>query len=207
MTQEGVPQNLLYFYNDPSCAFMSISDCPAERLDALLDGKNDGNAFFASRFSREKRKQYLQHRAVIEERLLADFVAKGGSPGRRFPYYAYLSFQTYAEMRPSLAGTPFDDSMCLEMPLSEFPSDVISFTYEDSVLSYGLALHPEGLDEWARSLPVKPCHGVLYLLEEIENAIKQHGFPANCYEAQIWDDAPLEKYRQEIERRQHQHPR
>ena len=87
MTKGAIPENLLYFYNDPGCVFMSISDCPPGRLDAVLDGKNDGNAFFASRFSREKREQYLQHRAVIEERLFADFVAKGGTPKRRFPYY------------------------------------------------------------------------------------------------------------------------
>ena len=104
-------------------------------------------------------------------------------------------------MQPSLLGTPFADSLCLAMPLSGFPSEIISFIYEDSGLSYGLAFHPEGLDEWARSLPVKPCDGVLYRLEEIGDAIAEYGFPANCYEAEIWDDAPLEKYRQEVRRR------
>jgi len=198
MTKRSIPQNLLYFYNDPECVFMSISDCPKASLDALLDQKNEGNTFFASRFSREERERYLQHRAVIEERLYADFIAKGGKPNRRTPYYAYLSYQTYAEMQPSLVGTPFADSMCLEMPLREFQSDIISFTYEDSGLSYGLVFHPQGLEEWARRLPVKPCHGVLYRLEDLEEAIAQHGFPANCYEAQVWDDEPLEKYRHQI---------
>jgi len=181
---------------------MSISDCPAEQLDAVFDGKNDDNAFFATRFSRKERGRYLQHRAVIEERLLADFMAKGGKPKRRFPYYAYLSFQTYEEMQPSLAGTPFGGSACLEMPLAEFPSETISFTYEDSCISYGLVFHPQGLGEPVRGLPVKPCHGVLYRLEELGEVIEKHGFPANCYEAQIWDDAPLGRYRREIERRQ-----
>ena len=198
MTESPIPQNLLYFYNDPECVFMSISDCPQAHLDAVLDRKNERNTFFASRFSRQKRERYLRHRAVIEQRLFADFVAKGGKPGRRCPYYAYLSFQTYAEMRAGLVGTPFADSMCLEMPLSEFRSEIISFTYEDSALSYGLVFHPEGLEAWARSMPVKPCHGVLYRVEELEKAIEEHGFPANCYEAQIWDDAPLDKYRRAI---------
>ena len=101
-------------------------------------------------------------------------------------------------------GTPFADSMCLEMLLSDFPSEIISFTYEDSALSYGLVFHPEGLDAWARRMPAKPCHGVLYRLEELEKAIEEYGFPANCYEAQIWDDAPLDKYRQGITRPRHQ---
>jgi len=206
MTESAIPEHLLYFYNDPACAFMSISDCPARRVDVVLDEKNEGNTFFASRFSREKRKQYLQHRALIEARLWADFVAKGGKPKRRFPYYAYLSIQTYAEMRPSLAGTGFADSMCLEMALSDFPSDIISFTYEDSCLSYGLVFHPEGLEEGTRGWPVVPGYGVLFRLEELGDAIGKYGFPANCYEAQIWDDAPLREYRRKIKARQQSDP-
>ena len=204
MTKHPIPNNLLYFYSDAECPFMSISDCPEAQRDALLDGKNERNAFFASRFSRENRRKYLEHRRLIEERLLADFIAKGGEPRRQHPYYAYLSRDTHAESLPRLAGTPFADAMCIEMGLTEFLSGTISFTYEDSCISYGLAFHPEGLSEWAQRLPVKPCHGVLYRLEELGAAIEEHGFPANCYEAQIWDDAPLEKYRQEIERRRQQ---
>ena len=96
----------------------------------------------------------------------------------------------------------------LQILLSLFGTDMISFTYPDSMLSLAIATDTTGREDLYR----KPIHGQVFTLEEIIEVIQEYGMPGDKWkteehwrydrfiEAQVWDDRPIWKF---VERTNH----
>lgn len=135
---------------------------------------------------------YLPRRRQIEQTMLKQLVGQGGRQIRDIPHYVILGTWSHWENDDGF------DSVAI--PLGAFPSEVISFTYPDSWVSFvGERLSGE-------PLPRFPYHGRIYRLDELESLVREHGLPGERWrteeqrrmetyiEAQIWDDLPLREY-------------
>ncbi len=137
--------------------------------------------------------EYLQERRVIEAWLREEFRSKRGRILTEHPIYFYLG-----DLPEDSASCTIDSSTHeIRVPLSIFDRDTVSFTYPDSMISYGIS-HQE------RGRPYrKPYHGQVFTYEEMEQALATYGFPGESskrhlqtsydrvIEMQIWDSAPL----------------
>jgi hypothetical protein len=87
----------------------------------------------------------------------------------------------------------------LQIPLSLFNSDMVSFTYPDSMPSLAIATDPTGRGDLYR----KPIHAQVFTLEEIVEVVQEYGMPGDKWKTeehwrydrfikvQVWDDRPI----------------
>lgn len=85
----------------------------------------------------------------------------------------------------------------LKLALNEFPKDVISFTYPDSMATMVLANDPEYYE---------PFHGKVFTYDEIIQVVKEYGFPKDeagktskflypkYIEMQLWSNGPIKRH-------------
>ncbi|WP_237179043.1 hypothetical protein [Paenibacillus sp. MMS18-CY102] len=125
---------------------------------------------------------YLQIRRGLETKTRELFISKGGKPSRKYPHYMTLG------QCPWLLDW-YPAGKQLEIPLTEFEAQTVSFTYGD--------LFPT-----MRCQDGKPYRNQVYTLIEIRHVIDQFGLPQEWnadgsngperyIEVQIWDDGPL----------------
>ena len=132
-------------------------------------------------------KHYI-NRQRCESTMYQQFIDKGGKPTRPHPHYLILGeSDLWVEQ----------ESQSLRIPLSDIPTDVISFTYTDSWYAY--------IDQDLNGNPVprKPQYEMLYRLEELDDLFEKYGWPGDRWredpeykfdyyvEAQVWSDEPL----------------
>jgi hypothetical protein len=133
--------------------------------------------------------EYMPRRRKIEQRVRHEFVEKGGRPTRSNPHYMILGRSPYWEkVEPNV----------VVVPLSNFPPDVISFTYTDSYYTFSDATLR------GRPIPPRPHRRTVYRLCELDDVVREFGMPPGYVnadeefdvyiEAQIWDDQPLQEY-------------
>ena len=116
------------------------------------------------------------------------FTAKGGRPLRAHPYYLILETPE--------AQTFWPTANRVRVPLNAIPSDVISFTYLDSMVCNALLNDPDCVPANCRQFAGLPCLGEVYRVEELPDLIGEFGFPQGTYvEVQVWADEPLNNYR------------
>ncbi|WP_216594182.1 hypothetical protein [Synechococcus sp. PCC 6312] len=140
---------------------------------------------------------YLEERRRVEAWLYSEFVRKGKKPHLQSPRYFVLGenddfFQKngfFSDANPAK----------LQIPLSLFSSDMISFTYPDSMPSLAIATDTTGRGDSYR----KPIHGQVFTAEEIIEVIQEYGMPGDKWkteeywrydrfiEVQVWDDRPI----------------
>jgi hypothetical protein len=92
----------------------------------------------------------------------------------------------------------------IEVPLSAFRQDTVSFTYPDSMVSYMLAQQRDP----ATYLPA--YHARVFTLAETRAILEANGLPgyrwgtelpsglANYIEAQVWDPEPLAAFERDL---------
>jgi len=131
---------------------------------------------------------YLSERREVEAWLRKAFRAKGGRIVDSHPVYLSL-----------MPAVPSPSNDTIIVPLERFPSDTLSFTYPDSMISYGISHWMRPGEEHER----RPYHGEVFRLEEIEAVIDRYGWPNEpegrelrsnydkSVEVQVWDHAPL----------------
>lgn len=137
--------------------------------------------------------EYLQERRVIETWLREEFRSKGGKILTEHPIYFYLG----APPKDSASCTIDSSTHEIRVPMPMFDKDTVSFTYPDSMISYGIS-HQE------RGRPYrKHYHGQVFTYEEIKQAVATYGFPGESskrhlqtpydrvIEMQIWDSSSL----------------
>lgn len=185
---ERLPAMLTHLYMNPDGPFRSISELPAAVAFRLMDQMTGDNTWHPPRFSKDKREWYVAARHRSEERLHAALLKKGGRPKRRHPYYLFLDLAETQAFYP--------EARRVHVPLDAIPTDVLSFTYLDSMVCDALLDEPERVPPNCRRFAGLPCLAEVFRLEELPDLIGQMGFPDGTYiEAQVWDDAPLEPYR------------
>ena len=175
---------LTHYYHKDDAPFQSLSSLDEDKALKVISDLGDRTGLAYRRFKDPH--SYLKRRRETESWLRHEFVQKGGRPISKYPHYFVVEQARWIE-------EAYDDqSHKIQIPISAFSPEHISFTYTDSMVSYWLQsqtdkvyYHPE-------------YHGQVFLLEEIINIIDKFGIPdeewrtdeARRYnlfiEAQIW---------------------
>lgn len=136
----------------------------------------------------ERHDKYVLYRRNCEEILRTEFLKKGGKILRTPPHYMVV------EHSPWL-GTWYESSGFVKIPIEEFDTASLSFTYGDSMPAFSPAVN-DG----------KEYRHQLYTYEEILKIIEKYGLPQSWnddgkfgseryIEVQVWSDETVEKYR------------
>lgn len=189
-----LPQSLFHYYEGSRQPFLSISELQDSKFALLMDEFSELN-LPESRFDEKwKRDFYLFFRPYTEQKIRERFIAKGGKPDLIAPRYTTLGPVTWFNRW-------YQEPKVIEIPLTNIPTESISFTYPDSMMSMLIAE-----DRHAPFAKFKqPYHGEVFRLEELQELISEYGFPDEndpknleygnrIIEAQIWDLSLLEPY-------------
>jgi len=177
----GLPDFLSHYYEAQIGPFVNLSDLPIGEAEACLERIRRSEQTFASQRSAD----YLNIRRGLEENVRALFIQKGGQPKRERPHYMILGACSWVL-------NWYRDGKELRLPLENFPSEIVSFTYGDTFPAM-------------RYNDRKPYRGQVYRLEELPALVQRFGLPQLCnpdgklgpdryIEAQIWDNAPIRAY-------------
>jgi hypothetical protein len=138
---------------------------------------------------------YLRARKETEAWVRKEFMAKGGRPQEEYPLYMIV--ESCASLENNTAGERLDK---IQIPISYFREEDVSFTFIDSMFSYQL-----GRDKNPEYYQPE-YHGKVFLLSEILSLIKEKGeftegwwgkLPADFFpyiEAQVWNHKLLREY-------------
>jgi len=185
-----VPTTLAHLYVNADGPFRSIVELPEAEALRLMDQMTGENTWHPSRFSKEQRGWYMAARRRSEQRLHAEFVRKDGCPRRQHPYYLFLDTPGTQDFYP--------DAKRVRVRLDAIPSEVISFTYLDSMVCDALLHDPDRVPPNCRRFAGLRCLSEVYRLEELPHVLREFGLPEGTYlEAQVWDDEPLKSYREQ----------
>jgi hypothetical protein len=173
--------HLYHYYECSRGPFVNLSDLPLAEAEQILTTIRQAGQIFASK----RAPDYLAIRRDLEGRVRSLFEAKGGRPRRARPHYMTVG------ACPWLRDW-YVQGCELNIPISTFAPDVISFTYGDTFPA--LRLH-DG----------RPYRGQVYTLAELPALIQHYGLPQDWnpdgqygperyIEAQVWDDTTLQPY-------------
>jgi hypothetical protein len=185
-----VPDFLCHYYEQADGSFRNLSDLPLEEAQAVLERiRMQGD-----RFASQRRDDYLTVRFDLEDQVRRLFITKGGEPKRLHPHYFVLGECTWLK-------SWYPQGRELRIPLRVFHAKNISFTYGDT---FPAMRYRDG----------KPYRGIVYTLGELPGVVEQYGLPQvwnidgkggpeRYIEAQVWDDEPLQEYRNLVRTRSH----
>jgi hypothetical protein len=177
-----LPELVTHNYDPKRGPFRNICDLPRTEAESLL-------AEMASSGGRTFKANYLSRRLATEEWLRSEKSRKLGATRLARPIYFFLG--DFADGRD--ASRPAS----ILMPLSEFPPDVVTFTYPDSMASLAIAC----LDDHIADR--RDYHGRVFTFQELAGAVSRHGIPGQRWktnptmrydrfiEMQLWDDRPI----------------
>ena len=187
---------ITHYYDSQKGPFRSLSELSDEEAIRIMEALCDDTPYGA-RFKDPL--GYLKNRKETERWVRQGFIAKGGRPLAPYPIPFVLGWSKWLE---DAAPNP-DRHAEIRIPLSEFAVEDVSFTYTDSMLSHW----------FSRDKPAEyyqpALHGIIFTLPEILAIVEQNGMPeedwesnlpadlAPYIEAQVWNHAVLEKYRDE----------
>jgi hypothetical protein len=138
-----------------------------------------------NRFASQRSSDYLKKRLELENKIRKLFEEKGGQPKLTRPHYMILGACPWVR-------DWYVDGREVQIKLIAIPERCVSFTYGDSFPAIN---YQDG----------KPYRGQVYTVSELEEVIRRYGLPQEWnsdgsggperyIEAQIWDDALLQKY-------------
>ncbi len=184
---------LIHVYKRGTRPFRSLSALPDSEAHDRMRALYVEGAVFWERFKDPE--AYLGIRKQVEEWLRREFVAKGGRPRSDHPIYMIWGRSKW--MQTALDEATRATTIEVRVPLEVFGDDTLSFTYPDSMVSFGLKDRRDA--EW--HLP--EYHGKVFTLAEMRAIVEANGLPgyrwggdlpiglANYIEAQVWDREPL----------------
>lgn len=171
----SIPKYLTHFYRKGQKPFQNICDIDIQEAEKILkkdtEWRGDGT-YFSERIKHEKLLRSL-------------FIEAGGKPKRKNPIYMILGDSPTG---PHDLNNDYEQK--IQLPLAIFKSDVISFTYPDS-------MYKIPLNELDRLDLEKNDSPKIYRMEELDYVIKTFEVYVhnNHYiEAQIWDDKPIKDF-------------
>ena len=184
----NIPEFLFHYYELENGPFRNITEYGYEKAENILDTITEG-------WNSKRPENYLDLRFSLEKRIKKQFVLKGGKPNRNDPFYFTLGECKFAESWYINPGV-------IKIPLTDIKPDHISFTYPDSMVSY------QFYDEPKLKTYRKNCNGQIFLMDEINDLIREYGLPTEqksqseerlkydkYIEAQVWDDQIITKYK------------
>ncbi len=183
-----IPTYLYHYYELENGPFRNITEQGMEQAHTIQSNITEG-------WNNKRPHNYLELRFALEERIKKEFVTKGGVPNRNDPFYFTLGECEWAKSWYVHPGV-------IKIPLANFDSKHISFTYPDSMVSFQLYDEPK-LDIYR-----KKCNGQLFFLDELPSLINEYGLPSEekweseekmkydrYIEAQVWDATEIKKFK------------
>ncbi len=174
----------LYHYYDKSGApFRNLSELSVEDAKAVLEKIK---AATPNSYSAKRHDKYVEYRRNCEKILRTEFIKKGGKISRTPPHYMVV------EQSPWLI-TWFENCGVVKIPIEEFDTATLSFTYGDSMPTFGIN---DG----------KEYRQKLYTYDEILTIIEKYGLPQDWnddgrygperyIEVQVWSDETVCAYK------------
>jgi hypothetical protein len=176
------PQFITHYFLPENGPLRSLSDLPLGSVDPIFEEfltRHKRDPLYRRRFGRD----YLVRRQAVEERLRELFIARGGKPKRKHPFYFLLGTSPWFK---NLNNGHHE----LRLKIEDLNPETTSLTYPDSFISL--------------TKSTKPYHNKVFLLREIEELNRLYGLPSNDHmvpydlywetdfelyvEVQIWDD-------------------
>lgn len=185
---------LTHYYNAGTIPFRSLSALPETEAIQIMKELYVDNAMWG-RFKNPA--WYLQARKETEFWLRKEFISKGGCPQEEYPIYMIIGACDMLEK-----SVPEKQLSKIQIPISEFKEEDVSFTYIDSMFSFSL-----GRDKSFEYYQPE-YHGRVFTLSEILLLIKEKGIPVEGWwgklpddffpyiEAQVWNHNLLSEYLQ-----------
>ncbi|UZO79720.1 hypothetical protein NBT05_12245 [Aquimarina sp. ERC-38] len=182
------PKFLYHYYETENGPFRNITELGLDKAKNIQNQISKG-------WNSKRPDNYIELRFALEKRIKELFIEKGGKPHRKDPFYFTLGPCSWAKSWYVNPGV-------VKIPLNEFTSDQISFTFPDSMVSF------QFYDEPKLKTYRKECNGQIFRIEELEKLIREYGLPSddqliveesNKYdkyiEAQVWDDTVINRYK------------
>lgn len=183
---------LTHYYKAGTIPFKSLSALPEKEAIQIMKELYTDNAMWG-RFKNPA--WYLQARRETELWLRKEFISKGGCPQEEYPIYMIIESCDMLER-----NTPEEQLGKIQIPISYFKEQDVSFTFIDSMFSFQL-----GQDKNSEFYQPE-YHGKVFLLSEILLIIKKKGeqtegfwgkLPNDFFpyiEAQVWNHKLLREY-------------
>jgi hypothetical protein len=183
---------LTHYYHKEELPFRSLSVLNREEALTIMIQLQTKEGTVYRRFKEPSK--YLEARITTEKWLKEEFIIKGGDPKSLFPLYMVIENSTWIEEGYN------GQSKKIQIPVSEFDSKEISFTYPDSMVSYWLK------DKKQEPFYQPEYHGQVFRLDEIHHLLKRFGLPVTEWkleetrkydifiEAQIWNEQTILNY-------------
>jgi hypothetical protein len=179
-----LPKVVTHNYDPERGPFRNICGLPRSEANGILRE-------IAASGRRTIKPDYLDRRFATEEWLQSEKQRKLGPTRLARPIYFFLG--DFAD------GQDASRPLSIVMLLADFPPDVVTFTYPDSMASVAIARY----DRHVRHR--NDYHGQVFTLNEIRDVIAIHGMPADRWkiepsmqydrfvEMQVWDDLPVRR--------------
>ena len=180
----------LYHYFDKTVgAFVNLSDIPIDEAKAVLTRIKETKP---NTLRAQNNLDYIERRHHNEGKLKTEFLRKGGIVKRNAPHYMVIGHSPWLS-----SAEWFENSSFIKIPIEEFDTKTISFTYGDSFPV--LSPYPSKMDD-------KEYKNQIYTYDEILKIIEKYGLPQDYnndgkygperyIEAHIWSDETINKYR------------
>jgi hypothetical protein len=166
---------LTHYYDRANLPFQTLSALDdRSALDIIYSLKERDGAVYR-RFKHPE--AYLKSRRATELWLRNEFISKGGKPVSIYPKYFVVDCSIWIED----GYTGYSNK--IEIPITDFEPNQVSFTYPDSMVSYWLQSQRER--DYYRSA----YHGQVFTLAEIQKIIDRFGIPER-----EWQIDPHRKY-------------
>ncbi len=150
--------------------FQSLSGASSERIQSLDVKKVWG-------LQRLKDPEYLPRRIQTEKLLKRKFQEIGGRPVLEYPVYFFLGSNLQFQSHPL--------NKAFMLSLENIPSDSISFTYGDSLLSFDQKYKGLSADRYQNPL----CE-IVFKKESLKKLFTHSSYPVSSplhVEAQLWE--------------------
>lgn len=166
----NIPDFIVHY--NRSEPFRSISEVSQGNLRAVLNQLDENNSWGLNRFADPA---YLSQRLKVEQKVRSEFIVKGGVPELEFPIYFFLGNNVRFEEHKKNVG--------YKIKLGELPTNVVSFTYGDSMFSMCDNYRHKLDDEYQSRL----CSQV-YRLDELNDLFSAtNGMSKSLHiECQLW---------------------
>lgn len=183
---------LTYYYGAQTIPFRSLSALPDEEAIKIMNELYVDDPVWG-RFKNPA--WYIQARRQIEQWLRHEFISKGGRPQEDYPIYMVVGACDMLEN-----AAPDGQLAKIQVPISYFKEEDVSFTYIDSMFSYHLG--QEKLPDYYQ----EQYHGKVFTLSEILSIIEERGEPVEGWwgnlpadffpyiEAQVWNHKILRDF-------------
>ncbi|MEM9092580.1 MAG: hypothetical protein AAGC93_28095 [Cyanobacteria bacterium P01_F01_bin.53] len=152
-----IPSFITHYHLADRQPFLTLSNLPNGRDNPIFKALRDrhkNNADYQRRYGN----RYIDTRQKVENELRRLFIARGGKPVRKYPFYFVLGSSTWFKYL-------IRDHLEVRIPICDLNPATTSFTFPDSYI--------------ALSNNNKPYHGKIFLLHELESFIAEYGMPCD----------------------------